>query len=74
MTDRIKGFVVTLEDNVREDDAEVIANAIRILRRVLTVTPYVDTFQDQMNREKVRHELGQELMKVVYPDLKKKKR
>lgn len=39
MTDRVAGFTVTLDDDIREDDAEIIAGAIRVLRRVVSVEP-----------------------------------
>jgi hypothetical protein len=39
MTSRVSGFVVTLEKDLREDDAQEIANAISLLRGVTLVSP-----------------------------------
>lgn len=39
MTDRHSGYVVTLAENLREDDAQGIINAIRQLRGVLAADP-----------------------------------
>lgn len=39
MTDRHCGYVVTLDKDIREDDAEAIISAMMMLRGVLTVEP-----------------------------------
>lgn len=36
MTDRLKGFIVTLTTDIREDDAESIVQAIKMIKGVLT--------------------------------------
>jgi hypothetical protein len=41
MTDRHSGYVVTLDRDVREDDAEPILNAIRMIAGVVSVKPVV---------------------------------
>lgn len=38
MSDRINSFLVVLEENLKDEDAEEIAKAVRILRGVLKVT------------------------------------
>lgn len=54
MTDRIKGFVVTLDGDYRADDVEEIRQAIAMIRGVLDVSPSVRTPEDVMNRQRVR--------------------
>lgn len=39
MTDRHAGYVVTLDRDIREDDAEAVLNAIRMVKGVASVTP-----------------------------------
>jgi len=41
MTDRHAGYVVTLEDNIREDDAAQTIAALRQIKGVLDVCPIV---------------------------------
>jgi hypothetical protein len=65
MTDRLKGFVVTLTHDIREDDAEAIVNAIRMVRGVLDVQPVVSTYEDVMNRTMVRHELEAKILDAI---------
>jgi hypothetical protein len=41
MTDRLKGIYVAFDEDIRDDDAEPIIQAIRQIRHVLSVTPHV---------------------------------
>jgi hypothetical protein len=41
MTDRIFSYTVTLDREIREDDAEAITNAIRMIKGVTEVIPLV---------------------------------
>lgn len=62
MTDRHAGYVVTLSEDIREDDAEAIINAIRMVKGVINVRPIVSNVElmiaedrtDQEWREKIR--------------------
>lgn len=62
MTDRHAGYVVTLNEDIREDDAEAIINAIRMVKGVINVRPIVSNVElmiaedrtDQEWREKIR--------------------
>lgn len=57
MTDRVKGFTVTLEKDYREDDVEFIQNAISAIRGVAHVEQNIVTHEDHMNRERIKAEL-----------------
>lgn len=39
MTDRHAGFLVTMADDIREDDAEAVITALRMVKGVLNVSP-----------------------------------
>jgi len=65
MTDRVKGFVVTLSEDMREDDAQAIADAIRMVRGVLDVSPSIVDHEDHMNRERIRRELQEKLWDIL---------
>lgn len=39
MTDRYSGFVVALDEDIREDDAETVVAAIRMIKGVIRVEP-----------------------------------
>lgn len=57
MTDRINSFIVTLDSDMRDDDAESILNAIRCIRRVIDVSPVVSEHSDHIAHIRVRREL-----------------
>lgn len=67
MTDRIKGFTVVLDGDYRDDDAEDIRTALEMVKGVLSATPSVRTPEDWMNRERVRHEMGEKLWDALRP-------
>lgn len=61
MTDRIKGFWVALDQDIREDDVEEIVNAVRCVRHVAAVEVSVTDPQDWMARQRVRSEVAKGL-------------
>jgi hypothetical protein len=67
MTNRLAGFTVTLEHDIREDDAGRIIDAIRCLRGVLSVDPVVAGVELHIAEERARRELGGKLWAVLYP-------
>ena len=65
MTDMIKGFVVTLENNIREDDCAGIAEAIRQLRGVCSVRAEVADLNHHLAAMQIRHEVGKKLWEII---------
>jgi len=65
MTDRLKGFVVTLDNDYRTDDAEPIVNALKQIKGVLSVRPLVTDLNDHLARELVRQQLIQKLWEAL---------
>ena len=50
MTDRHAGYLVTLAQDVREDDAEAILSALRMIRGVLAVQPVTADVDQQIGQ------------------------
>jgi hypothetical protein len=67
MTDRYNAFIVVLEHDLRDDDAESTIEAIKHIRGVLSVKPRVANMGELIAEERIRHELGQKLWHVLYP-------
>lgn len=65
MTDRIKGLIVTLEPNVREDDAQLIIRAISLLPGVIDVQPLVADHNHLMATAQARIELQKRLWQAL---------
>jgi len=72
MTTRLKGFLVTLEDDIREDDAEPLKQAIETLRGVHSCVPVPTNCEDYMARDRARMELEKKLFDVLIADRYKK--
>lgn len=53
MTDRISSFVVVLDHDVREDDAQSTLNALRMIRGVVSVEPVVSDIQQTIAHARV---------------------
>lgn len=71
MTNRYNALVVVLEHEIREDDAEALLSAIRMIKGVKTVRGHVADMESHIAYERARHDLGQKLLDVVYPDRQK---
>lgn len=57
MTDRHRGYVVVLEQNVRSDDAQEIINALKMVKGVLTVKPIINDANDEINEARAKYEV-----------------
>ena len=65
MTNRLKGFTITLEQDFREDDMERLKNALEMHKGVLHVEPVLVTSEDHINRTKIRMDLIQEMLEIL---------
>lgn len=70
MSDRIKGFVVTMKMDVNEQHAEKLRSAMLMLDGVSSVEKSVSDYNDIMNRDQVRRELGEQIWGILYPSKK----
>lgn len=61
MTERIKGLVVTLDHDYRDDDVDAIVNAIMMVKGVIDVKKSVTDIDDHMNRTRVVNALRQKV-------------
>ena len=65
MSDRYKGFVVTLDRDVKDEDAEDIITAISMIRGVIDAKPVMAGIDDHMNRARIKRELQHELAELL---------
>lgn len=65
MTDRHAGYIVTLEGDIREDDAEAIINALRLVRGVLSVEPVVADVAVHIAEKRARADVLDRLLDLV---------
>lgn len=69
MTDRIKGFVVVLDQDIREDDVQPLIDAIGLLRHVTAVKPLVAGIEDSMIRMRTTREISERLLEFIRKEL-----
>lgn len=65
MTDRHSGYVVTLSDDIREDEAQGIINALTLIKGVVSVQPIAGDYQLVVAKERVRGEYRQKLLDLL---------
>lgn len=70
MTDRYHSLTVVLERDTREEDAQGLIAAISMLKGVLTVGGNVASPESYMAQERVRIDLGKQILDIVYPKTK----
>lgn len=69
MSDRIKALTVVLEQDMREDEVAPLIAAIKYLRNVSSVTAEVADQDLYVATTRVRRELTEKLLQIVYPDV-----
>jgi hypothetical protein len=66
MTDRYTGFVVSLETDMRSDDAEATIAAIRQIKGVIGIEPVQASIETQIARQQVRLDLERKLWEALH--------
>jgi hypothetical protein len=64
MTARHAGYIVTLADDVREDDAEHIMTALRMISGVVSVKPVTADLKMVMAREQAHAEVREKVLNL----------
>ena len=65
MGQKVKGFYVSLEKDLPYDDAEFVKKCILSLRGVSGVKMNVTTLDDWLNRQQIKYELRDKLLKII---------
>lgn len=68
MSDRIKGFYVALEKDIKDEDFKEIKNAVLMVKGVLKVKESISDPSDWMNRERIRNELITKVFEIFKVD------
>jgi len=65
MTTRFSGFIVTLAKDTREDDAECIITAMRLIKGVISVKPIESDIDLHIATERVKRDLFEKLYSIL---------
>lgn len=65
MTDRLKGVYVSFDSDIRDDDAQGIIDAIKMIKGVLHVETSVVDGDDWMNRSRISYEYKIKILEAL---------
>ena len=65
MTARAKGLTVTLERDIRVDDLQRIKEAVEMIVGVEHVEPVLATSEDFIVRQRLKHDITRNILKVI---------
>lgn len=65
MSERVKGFVVTLVDDYRDDAADAVLMALRMVKGVQSVEPITANPDDQVIYSRFSQEVVRDLREVI---------
>ena len=68
MSDRHFAFTVCLDREYKDEDAELIASAIRMVKGVMSVEAHVADVPLYYAKESARQELAAKLLAVLHPN------
>ena len=71
MSDRINGFYVALERDIKDEDFKAVEKAVKLLKGVIGVKRSVANSTDYYNRTMIRHEIYGKINDVLFEDLSK---
>src|SRR5687768_2920427 len=67
MTDRFAGFVVSLDKDLREDDAAATLAAIRQIKGVLDVVPEICSAHVHIAEARAQRAIEEKILEVLFP-------
>lgn len=67
MTDRYTTLTVALDRETRDDDAQPIIDAIKMIKGVMAVTGNIADINMWVAQERARRELSEKIWAVVFP-------
>lgn len=67
MTDRLNGVFVTFVEDIREDDAQRIIDAIKLIHGVIDVRGNVTNGSEWVANARAREKLRRALWEILYP-------
>lgn len=65
MSDMVKGFTVVLKKDMREEDAEQIMQAIKLMKGVADVKPEITQGGDILHQMRAKSEVKDKLIKFI---------
>jgi hypothetical protein len=67
VSERVAGFLVTLDCDLRDEDAEAVLTALRMIKRVQSVKPVPASIEIDIAEDRARFALRQKMADVLWP-------
>lgn len=64
MSNRYNGFAVTLEESIKDEDAQKVIEAILMIKGVIVVEPVVEDISSIFAKNQAQHELRLKLYEI----------
>jgi len=65
MIDRAKGFTVTLERDIKQEDFQRVQEAVEMITGVLHVEPVLATGKDHVTRMRLKNDITRNILKLI---------
>jgi hypothetical protein len=65
MAEKVKGFVVTLQNDISKSNAEAVAQLLTHIQGVISVDPIEGDFKDIIIQQRIAHEVREKLYKII---------
>ena len=62
---RVKGFTVTLERDIKEEEFQRVLEAVEMIHGVLHVEPVLATGQDHITRMRLKNDITRNILKLI---------
>ena len=62
---RVKGFTVTLERDIKQEDFQRVLEAVEMINGVLHVEPVLTTGQDHITRMRLKNDITRNILKLI---------
>lgn len=69
MSDKANGFIVTLEEDFRLDDLELLMQTIRFMRGISNVEANIVDPNDWINQQRIKSELRSKMIDFIKTNL-----
>lgn len=65
MAEKVKGFIVTLQNDIRQSEAEAVGQLLTHIQGVISVDTIEGDVKDIIIKQKITHEVREKLYKII---------
>lgn len=66
MTDRHAGYIITLKEDIREEESQAVISALGLMRGVISVEPVASDLALHIAQRRARTDLGQRILDLIW--------